>query len=171
MTAKKTMVWALVGLLGVGAAVTWAGEGAATGDDGVGRAGRFWDGRLGKMIKARLGRLAMLKEELGVTDEQRERLGAIRRENRARIAPQLKSVVAKKRALRDAVLADEPDEKAIRDAANELGKAIGDVAVAASGIVGEVKDVLTAEQIEALLDFRREREDKFLDRLDRGPVE
>ncbi len=62
----------------------------------------------------------------------------------------LKPVAEKRRALRDATLAENPNEATIRDAADELGKAIGDAAVVGSKIKAEIHKVLTPEQQEKI---------------------
>ena len=84
------------------------------------------------------------------------------------MAPLVQAVVSKRRALRDAVLADQPDEEAIRSAAKTLGNQIADAAVLASKVVAEVKEVLTPEQIEIIRQYQADRQtavDKLLDKV------
>jgi Spy/CpxP family protein refolding chaperone len=120
---------------------------------------------LGNFITGQIGRLLVLKSKMDVTDEQREKIVAIVKGHRQDIAVVAKPIVDKRRVLRDAVLADTPDEKAVRAAAADLGKAIGEAAVLAAKIKGEAGPVLTPDQHKALADFRAESDaavDAFL---------
>src|SRR6185369_12358661 len=98
-------------------------------------------------IRAELGRLMVLKSELDITDAQKEQIKTILQSHKAEIAQVAKPLVDKKRALRDAVMADAPDEKAIRAASDDLAHSIGDAAVLASKIKQEVAVVLTPDQL------------------------
>jgi Spy/CpxP family protein refolding chaperone len=137
-----------------------AGAQAATGagsDDEAGPLRMFLIGQK--------GRLMTLRAELGVTGEQRAEIRTIVRGHRQEIVGVVKPLVANRRALREAVLAENPDEAAIRAAASELGSAIGDAAVLASQIKPEVFKVLTPEQQKKVSDFRADAEsaaDRFL---------
>jgi Spy/CpxP family protein refolding chaperone len=97
--------------------------------------------------------------------EQREQIRGIVKSHRREIAAVLRPVADKRRALRDATLAENANEAAIRTAADELGKAIGDAAVVGSKIKAEVRPVLTPEQRDKITKFRQQSEsavDKFL---------
>jgi Spy/CpxP family protein refolding chaperone len=103
-----------------------------------------------------------------VTAEQREKFRDMLAEHRTEIVGVAKPVVEKRRALRDAVLADHPDESAIRSAANDLGKAIGDAAVLAAKVKPEVSKVLTSEQRDKIKQFRTKNDkavDEFIDKI------
>ena len=95
-----------------------------------------------------------LRSDLDLSDEQRDDIRQILLSHKQEIATVMKPVVEKRRALRDATLADHPDEHAIRAAANELGQAIGDAAVVGAKIKGEVHQVLTPEQLQKVDTFR-----------------
>jgi Spy/CpxP family protein refolding chaperone len=95
-----------------------------------------------------------LRSELDVTAEQRDAIRKIVQSHRSEIVEVAKPIVEKRRALRDATLAKEPNEAAIRTAANDLGKAIGDAAVLASKVKAEVAKVLTPEQMHRVEAFR-----------------
>ncbi|MCC7476598.1 MAG: Spy/CpxP family protein refolding chaperone [Pirellulales bacterium] len=119
-------------------------------------------------LQGQFGRLMTLRSELNVTDEQRESIRKIVESHRSEIAAVAKPIVEKRRALRDATLSKESNEQAIRAAANEMGKSIGDAAVLASKIKGEVAGVLTSEQIEKIESHRGEADaavDKFLQKV------
>ena len=125
-------------------------------------------GPLARMIHQHFAKHFQLKEELGLTDEQKDSLHKILRDHRDELQPVVKGVVDQHRTLREAVLADEPDEEAIRAAANQLETAIGNAAVAASEVVAELKGVLTAEQLQKLRDFHADQEmavDEFMKHL------
>ena len=78
-------------------------------------------------------------------------------------------VIESSLALRKAVTSETANEEAIRKAADDLGAAIGDAAVLASGFVGEAREVLTPEQAQLLEEFMAEREsrvDTWLEKKD-----
>ena len=106
---------------------------------------------LRRLIQANLGRLMTLRAELNVTDDQKSRIKEVLQAHRSEILPVATQLVAKRRALRDAVRAEQPDEVQIRARADELGKAIGDAAVLGASLIPEVKAVLTPEQ-DSLID-------------------
>jgi Spy/CpxP family protein refolding chaperone len=109
-----------------------------------------------------------LRSELQLTDEQREQIKTIVQSHKQEIVTVAKPVVAKHRTLRDAVLADSADEKAIRSAADDLGHSIGDAAVLAAKIKGEVHKVLTTEQQGKIDDFRKHADaavDEFIQQV------
>ena len=101
-------------------------------------------------------------------DGPAQQIRGIVKSHRQEIASVLKPVAEKRRALRDATLAENASEATIHAAANELGKAIGDAAVVGSKIKAEVHQVLTPEQREKITQFRQQTEtavDRFLDKL------
>jgi Spy/CpxP family protein refolding chaperone len=117
------------------------------------------------LLSGQFGRLLALRSELDVTAEQRTQIREIVKNHRQELATLLKPVAEKRRALRDATLAENPNEAAIHAAAEELGKAIGDTAVVGGKIKAEVYNVLTSEQREKISEFRQQSEtavDKFL---------
>lgn len=165
MTRKTLMGLAVAAALALSVGGVTAGEAAAGGGQGLSRLG---DGPLGRFIQGRIGKLLVLRSKLGITAEQRGRIADVLKAHRAEIAKAVQGVVEKRRALRDAVLADQPDEKAIRAAADGLSKAIGDAAVLASRVRGEVQPILTPEQRETLKAFRAEHDedlDAFLRKM------
>ena len=129
---------------------------------------RLADTRLGRFITGQVGRMLVLRSRLNVTPEQREQIAGILKSHRQEIARALKPVVEKRRALREAVLAEKTDERKVRSAAEELGKAIGDAAIVAARIKSEARGVLTDEQVKVLAEFRADRDgavDGFLKEL------
>jgi len=158
---KATLAAILAGLLGVGTAMASPARGAQR---------RAPQTPMGRLAMANAGRAMTLRAELNLTEEQREEIKAIIEKRRPEMQPVVRKVVDKKRALREAVLAETPDERAIRRAADELGKAAGEVSVLASRIAGEIRPILTPEQIEKLEKFSEERDssvDRWLDEIGR----
>jgi len=119
-------------------------------------------------LQGQIGRMMTLRSELDVTSEQRDAIKKIVDGHRSEIVAVAKPIVEKRRALREATLAQEPNEEAIRTAANDLGKSIGDAAVLASKVKGEVAKVLTPDQIHKIKSFRQESEssvDSFIEKF------
>jgi Spy/CpxP family protein refolding chaperone len=127
---------------------------------------------LGKFISGQIGRLMVLRSELNVTEEQRTKLREIVLGHKTDIAKAAEGVWEKRVALRDAVLAEKPNEKAIRKAADELGKAVGDAAVLASKVAGEARPVLTDQQRDTIKECRKECQaatEKFFQKATQTP--
>lgn len=117
-------------------------------------------------LSGQFGRLLQLRSELDLSDEQRTEIREIVKSHKSEIAAAMKPVVEKRRALREATLAETPNEQAIRTAAADLGKALGDVAVVGAKIKAEVREVLTPEQREKIKSHRTEADaavDQFID--------
>ncbi len=150
----------IVALLMAGLVVCSLGAVAAThgGDDG---------NLLKLFIRDEFSMLKKLHSDVDLTQEQREKIHDIFKDHRNEIAGALRPVVEKRRALRDAVMAKSPDDDAIRAAANNLGKAIGEAAVLASKIKPEVGKVLTSEQREKIKGFCGESDNKVDELIER----
>lgn len=151
MNTRKTIALLILALGIVPlAAESWAAEPPTepAGPGGLGMPG------LGRLITGNIGRLLVLRSELNMTAAQRHQIQSVVKSHRQEIAPVAKAVVEKKRALREAVMNKAGDEKAIRAAADELGKAIGDAAVVASKVIDQSKGSLTHEQLERIQQFR-----------------
>lgn len=133
-------------------------------------ASRAGDGTepLRTLIREEFGRLKKLGSEMDLTSEQREKIRGVLMDRRSEIVGVIKPVVEKRRALREAVMAKDADEVAIRTAANDLGKVIGDAAVLASKVKPEVGKVLTSEQREKIQEFRKQSDkmvDEFIEKI------
>ena len=156
---KKALIITLVigGLLTAGAVAV-----EKSGDDATTRR------PLVRLIRAQIARAKALRTDLKLTDEQKQEIGLILLENKDAIAEVAKPVVEKKRALRQAVWAEKTDEKAIRAASEDLGKAIADAAVLAARVRAEAVEVLTDEQLKLIEKFHSDRDaavDTFLETL------
>jgi Spy/CpxP family protein refolding chaperone len=84
---------------------------AVIGFTGVSHASRHFSNPMGP---GHMYRLNLLSEELGLTEDQRAALKALIRNHRQEIKPLVKVVMAKKRALQELVLGENPDPAAIR---------------------------------------------------------
>jgi Spy/CpxP family protein refolding chaperone len=118
-----------------------------------------------RLITGHIGRFLVLRSELSVTPEQKTKIREAVESRKDRIGPVVKSLKDKRRALRDAVRAETPDEAAIRAAADQLGKAIADAAVLASQVVADARKVMTDEQrsrIEQFIKANDTAQDGFL---------
>ncbi|MCE9548659.1 MAG: periplasmic heavy metal sensor [Planctomycetia bacterium] len=144
----------IVGLLGVGAAAAPSTKPA----DGDFMAGKFRDTPLGRLIGGNIGRLMVLRSEANVTPEQREKVKEIVKGHKAEIGDVVKDLVGKRRALREAITSDKPDDAVIRKAADELGHSIGNAAVLGSKVRGELKPVFTEQQIELFHKFVKDHD-------------
>jgi len=168
MLRHMLLVGALVGVVGTGMIGAAPLDSAAP---GVGQ-WRLPDTPLGRMISGNLGRLLVLRSELNVTPEQKAEVRQIVASHRQEIVATVQSVRAKRVALRDAVLAQEADEAAIRSAADELGDAIGEAAVKAAKLKAQLAPVLNAEQQTLIMEFIADRDaavEGFLNRAAEMP--
>ncbi len=126
----------------------WAAESsvAAAGDDA-------FKSPIKQLIAGKIGRLLVLRSELNITEDQREKIGTILKKRKADLVPIGRNLSAKRRALRDAVLAEPAKEATIRAAAQDLSKAIEEAALMASKVIGEARPVLTPKQRESISNF------------------
>lgn len=155
----NTKRWLVIGLVtAVLVTGTWmVAEAAGIGPMGDGPGG-FANKPLGRLIRANLGRLITLKAELDITPEQKEAMKFIVEKEKQNFVPVIKQVVESRRALREAIMSEDKDEYTIRKAAEQLGQAIGEAAVAGSKVVAEARMILTPEQVELLEEFSAARE-------------
>ncbi len=150
MTGKRiTLVGIVCSLLLTASLAAWGVESGAffTGK------GPF-DGSLKRLVIGQVGRILVLKSQLDVTDEQKQKTAGIIKSHMDQIIPVAKNVVTKRRALREAVMNEKPNEKEIRAAAEALGESLGDASVLASKIVAEARPVFTPRQVKLLKEFR-----------------
>ncbi|MDD4888507.1 MAG: Spy/CpxP family protein refolding chaperone [Phycisphaerae bacterium] len=108
----------------------------------------------GRMLRA-IGRHVLgLPDEINLTADQKQQIGKVLKGHKAEIIPVFKQLRDDHRKLQSAVRAEPTDEKAIRSAAEHLGKDIGDAAVLRAKIRKEVLPILTDEQKAKLEKFR-----------------
>ena len=131
---------------------------AVTGFSEVSHAGRHFSN---PMALGHMYRLNLLSEELGLTDDQRAALKDLIKNHRHEIQPLVKAVIAKKRALQELALGEDPDPAAIRRASADLGNAIAEAAVLGCSLAQKAKSVLTPEQLTRLREMRQNRQKAF----------
>jgi len=131
------------------------------------RPGRMGMERPGR--PAGLGGPVMLRVlgRLDLTDEQKESIEKIAEGAKEKNKAVAEAVGEARKALREAV--DEGDESAVRKAATELGKVLGDQAVLKVQTIASVNKVLTPEQLQKLEELKakmKERAEESLDERD-----
>jgi Spy/CpxP family protein refolding chaperone len=105
-----------------------------------------------------------LRADVNLSPEQKEKIRGIVTSHRQEIVTAVQPLVKNGRTLRDATIADKTDENAIRAAAADVGKSLGDAAILAARIKAEVHQVLTPEQVQTMQEFRKAT-DKAVDEL------
>ena len=154
MKASKWLLGlAAAGLVGLGS-FSMGVKAADTAGDLSALTSQNPDRPLARLIRGQIGRWLVLRSELNLTDDQKQQIAAILKSHKAEIVQAVQPIVEKHRALRAAVTAPSPDEKAIRAASDDLGHAIGDAAVLASKIRGKIAPILTDQQRQEIQDFR-----------------
>jgi Spy/CpxP family protein refolding chaperone len=165
---KLLFVLAAVGLLGVGSFSLGV---KASDTPSFGLTTQSTDRPLMRLIRGEIGRWMVLRSQLDLTGEQKQQIADILQAHKSEIVRAVQPVVEKRRALREAVIAPVPDEKAIRAAADDLGKSIGDAVVLASKIRQQIAPILTDEQRHNITDFRTQSDaaiDKFFAKMADG---
>lgn len=85
-----------------------------------------------------------------LTDAQRQKIKSILDSHKDQIVQTVQATVERRQALHDATTAANPDEKAIRAAADDLGRALGDEAVLTAKTRQEILPVLSDTQRQQL---------------------
>jgi Spy/CpxP family protein refolding chaperone len=164
---SKIVTVAVLGSLMLTGASAFAGPGKEGKELKQERAGAGGAGGAGAhLLKDRIERAGELAKELNLTAEQKKQMKEAAGPFRETMRAQMKTVVEKRQALRQAVIADNANETSIRAAATDLGKAAGDAAVTGSKVYAAIKPILTADQLKKLEAFRKENKDamdKFLE--------
>ena len=91
------------------------------------------------MLRARLA-------EMNFTPQQREQAVAVLRRHAPTVMPVIKQLVRERRALRDMIRADRPDEVAIRAQAQRVGQVGGELSVLAARLAADLRPIATPEQ-------------------------
>jgi Spy/CpxP family protein refolding chaperone len=167
---KKSILILVLVAGGLGGLGTFAYSDAVNGPTTEPSAG-WREGPLARLIHAQIGRWITLRAELDLTPAQKEQIHSILQSHKAEIVQVMQPVAEARRALREAVLNPNSDEKTIRGDADNLGHAIGDAAVLAAKIKQEINPILTDEQRQKLKDFRAQSDhavDEFFQRASDG---
>jgi Spy/CpxP family protein refolding chaperone len=124
------------------------------------------------MALGRMYRMNRVFDELGLTEDQRVALKQLFVEHRKDLQPSVGEVKARGKVLKELIMAETPDEAAIRKASVDLGSAIAEASVQISALAKEVRLILTPEQVEKAKELRQRRQQVFHETLrdwgDRG---
>jgi Spy/CpxP family protein refolding chaperone len=166
---KRWIVLALAGVVSIGALGGGAVISAATSETAMVAGGTPAGdmGPLQRLFSGQIHRLLKLRSELDLSADQKDQIHDILESNRSDIASALKPVVAKRQALRELIAAPTTDEPAIRAAADDLGKSIGDAAIEGAKVRAQLWKVLTPQQQDKVTAFRKDSEKATNDALDR----
>ncbi|NQU11110.1 Spy/CpxP family protein refolding chaperone [bacterium] len=104
---------------------------------------------------------------LGVTAEQQTAITEILRDHQPELDPLRRRFVAERRALRELIYADQPEDSAIRNQARQVGRVGADLAVARAHLGQEIRGVLTPAQVDQLRELRAVADDRVAEFLDR----
>jgi Spy/CpxP family protein refolding chaperone len=104
-----------------------------------------------------LGRMA---RHLDLTEDQKTRIRGIYESRSVQLQEQREAKRNARRALAEAIHAEQPDEAVIRARAAELGRVTGEGAVLFSRIRAEIAPLLTAEQRQKLADMKENRRER-----------
>jgi Spy/CpxP family protein refolding chaperone len=159
-TKMKRRYWTIGVVLLVACLSAWAFAQPGRGEWGRGRGpmghGRMHRGGRGTGQGPGFWIILRLKEKLELSDEQVEKLEAIKDEIQEQFKAGAEAVKAKRNALREAVESG-ASEAAIRAAAVEVGGALGEQVVLRVSTKGKVDAVLTDTQKTKLKELREQR--------------
>lgn len=139
--------------------------------DGQRPRGPLADRPAGKFARGARHRLGELVKDLNLTDDQKQQIAKVLKSHKGEILPLVKQVRDDRRALRTAVRAEPIDEKAIRAAAEKLGKDLGDAAVMRAKIRKEIQAILTDAQKAALEKARNDLDTRLDDAITEAEAE
>ena len=152
----------------------------AAGQDPAAQSGRRGFGMMGQGMMGpggpgmrggpggRGGMFGLPIRELNLTDAQREQVRTIMESHRDQQKAIGDRMQAARKALHDAIAAENLDESAIRAAAADLGTIEADAAVLQAKIRGEVFALLTPEQAKKAKELRSEMENRMKDGRGQG---
>lgn len=149
MLQHKWTAWLLAGL--IAAVMVGTPLSADAGDVKKKDAWGMADSPLGRLLMGNVGRMLVLKAELNLTEEQKDKICDVLEKHHQEIATELRDVWLKRHALRDLIVSDNANEEQIRQAASELGQAIGDVAVLGNRLWNKQLEPILTDQQEQLL--------------------
>lgn len=150
----------VLGFLALGGSTMLGAEGEGTAPAGAAKAAA---GKrpLFRAIRETVVRLWRLKDELDVTDEQKAAVVKALVAHKDEFVSAVKGIHEAHKKLATAVRAEATDEAAIRAAAADLGKEIGNMAVLGAKARKEVLAVMTPEQRKAIESAREAIEGLF----------
>ncbi len=120
----------------------------------------------------RLGRhggpvFQQIVEKLGLTDDQVSKIKTELRSEKDTLVPLLKNLHESRKALRDAIHAQNASEAAVREAAKKVAAVETDLAVERLKLNGKIAPILTDEQIEKVKQFEEKTDEAAISILKR----
>ena len=147
MTALAAVLALAMSAGGAWAAAGEGGRDALGGDGTVEALTQNGAGRpLRQAMRQTIKKLHELRGDLDLTPEQKRDVAMILKEHSSEIIRCIEDIYEAHKALRQAVTASNGSESAIRRAAAQLGRAIGEGSVLRAKVRREVRAVMTAEQ-------------------------
>lgn len=104
---------------------------------------------------------------LGLTDQQKEQLRLILKENQPTVQPLIKQFVDERRALRGLVETTPVNEQAIRDEVAKMAATGADLAVKHAYIAQRVRTVLTPDQVQKIMDLQSHHDEHMDGMIDK----
>lgn len=96
----------------------------------------------------------VLKQQLGLTDEQVKKITELRTEHLNKVSKIAAELAAKRAELRALWLVEKPDEKRIRELTEQIAKLQAELATERTNFQLEIRKILTPEQLSKLPLFR-----------------
>ncbi len=105
-----------------------------------------------------------IAERLGLSVAQKAQVKDIFEKNRPQSEPLRKELITAKRELRGLAMAEKTDEVAIRAQATKLAGIEADMAIQRARVSGQIRAILTPEQLEKFRAFQKEQSLKYNER-------
>lgn len=105
---------------------------------------------------------------LGLSEEQKAQIKEILKAHKPAIQPMRKQFIMERRALRDLIQSGPGNESAIKDQVGKVSAIAAEMAVQRAQVYGEVRTILTQEQVEKFMDLQKARDlrmDEFISRV------
>jgi Spy/CpxP family protein refolding chaperone len=106
---------------------------------------------------------------LGLSEEQKLQIKEILKAHKPAIQPLRKQFIMERRALRDLIQSGPGNESAIKDQVGRVSAIAAEMAVQRAQVYGEVRTILTTEQVEKFMELQKARDLKIDEFISRGP--
>lgn len=108
--------------------------------------------------------IGKIAEKLGLSAEQKTKVKEIFEKNQKEAQPLRKELISAKRGLKELSMAEKTDEAAIRAQAAKLAGIQADMAIHRARVNGQIRAILTPEQLEKFRAFHKEQHLKINER-------
>jgi Spy/CpxP family protein refolding chaperone len=106
---------------------------------------------------------------LGLSEEQKLQIKEILKSHKPAIQPMRKQFIMERRALRDLIQSGPGNESAIKDQVGKVSAVAAEMAVQRAQVYGEVRTILTQEQVQKFMDLQKARDLRMDEFISRGP--